>query len=49
MCLVRICKNGEIREFKADPGTNLLDFLRDKSFDIPSVCGGKGTGGRRVK
>lgn len=50
MCLVRICKNGEIREFKADPGTNLLDFLRDKSFDIPSVCGGKGTCGKcRVK
>lgn len=47
---VRIHKNGSVIERKVLPGVNLLDFLRDNSFDVASPCGGRGTCGKcRVK
>ena len=43
---VRIHKDGGIAEKKAEAGKNLLDFLRDSSFDVKSPCGGHGRCGK---
>lgn len=44
--IVRIYKNGQFVEEKAQHGSNLLGFLREKSVVVSAPCGGSGTCGK---
>lgn len=46
MITISVIRNGFKKSFQAEPGSSLLDMLRENDINIYAPCGGKGTCGK---